>query len=183
MWTKEGSWKNPGGMDSHDISGFREVSHGIVDGTGVCHASHSEDCNFASIPMENFESVVIGGGGSRQSFYVSLTTDDLISQDYMRDNERHRFLGDVLYASSPELDVYYGASVLAYPLGLADPNTDFRDGKGFIGKLWYQTNNITVNEETESLASNTQLILTNTPSSQPTVSTFYQAMAYSFQLE
>ena len=138
VWTKKGSWKNANGKYSQNSYDFFEIAHGIIIGTGVCHAARKENCIFATIPKDEFETVTILGG-ERQSFFVTLTTDDLVSQD--QEHSQHK-LEDVMCFSS-HLDVFYGASVLAYPLELADPETDFRYGRGFIGKIWYQVTTVT----------------------------------------
>jgi len=138
VWTKKGSWKDSNGMYSDWAEELHEVAHGIISGAGACQPSHAGNCTFAPIATDEFESIEIIGERSRQSFYVTLTTDDLISQNYIRDSERLRLMDDVLYSSSAELDIFYGASILQFPLSLADPDTDFRLGRGFMGKIWYQ---------------------------------------------
>ncbi|KAL7482802.1 hypothetical protein ACHAW6_008467 [Cyclotella cf. meneghiniana] len=127
--TKNGSWKQ-----DEVISGFREVSHGTIVGGGVCQ--DTKNCTFARIPNEDFESLVLPSG-SRQTFYITSTTDDLVFQHFVKDGASGINFADIVQASSPELTVYLGAAVLAYPLALADPTTDFRPG-GFIGRLIYE---------------------------------------------
>jgi hypothetical protein len=127
--TKNGSWKQ-----YEVLTGFREVSHGTIVGGGVCQ--DTKNCTFARVPNGDFDSVVIPRG-SRQTFYVTSTTDDLVFQHFVKDGAGNINFVDIVQASSPELTVYRGAAVLAYPLALADPTTDFRPG-GFIGRLVYE---------------------------------------------
>ena len=130
--TKKGGWKN-----NEVFTGFREISHGNIWGGGVCQ--NPNNCTFARIPKEDFEPVSLPSR-SRQSFYITLTTDDLVYQHYLADSENNMAYvdaNDFVQASGPDLTVYKGASVLTYPLELADPATDFRSG-GFIGRLIYE---------------------------------------------
>lgn len=126
--TKEGSWKGKG----NDLSGFRQVSHGSITGMGVCQ--QEDNCTLATISSEEFQPILLPSM-SRHSFYVTLTTDDLIYQ-HLADSGGINY-DDVEQASDSELTVYKGAAVLKYPLELADPTTDFRPG-GFIGRLIYE---------------------------------------------
>jgi len=126
--TKENSWK-----ESELLSGFRQISHGNIIGGGVCHDENS--CTFARV--QDFEPLLMQGK-SRQSFYITLTTDDLVYHHYSSYGDPGMIdYTDVIQASSPELTLYLGSAVLTYPLTLADPATDFRPG-GFIGKLTYE---------------------------------------------
>lgn len=154
IWTKKGSWRD-------DADDFQEISHGTIVGTGVCHAIHTENCTFASIPVGEFERVELLGGAVRQSFWVTLTTDDLVSQNYEQDQEYRRELEDVIQASTPDLDVYFGASVFVYPLEVADQETDFREGRGFIGRIWYSLDGLAHNSTVDSSL--------HTPSPKPSV--------------
>jgi hypothetical protein len=99
----------------------------------VCQ--QEENCTFAAISSDEFEPVLLPSM-SRHSFYVTLTTDDLVYQ-HLSDSPAGINYDDVEQASDSELTVYTGASVLKYPLELADPSTDFRPG-GFIGRLIYE---------------------------------------------
>lgn len=128
--TKDNSWK-----ESELVSGFRQISHGNIIGGGVCRDENN--CTFARIPSEDIEPLLVPRK-SRQSFYVTLTTDDLVYHHY----SSYGNIGmidyvDEIQASSPELTVFLGSAVLTYPLTLADPATDFRPG-GFVGKLIYE---------------------------------------------
>ncbi|EED88621.1 predicted protein [Thalassiosira pseudonana CCMP1335] len=50
---------------------------------------------------------------------------------------RHEMKRNIVQASNTDLNVYYGAAVLKYPLQTADVETDFFDNAGFVGKVWY----------------------------------------------
>lgn len=111
--------------------GFVEIAHGSLIGTGVCHDIHLDTCTFAPIPTDAFNSVTIEGGEKR-TFWVTLRDDDLVShnRDAGEQNE--------IYATNGEMNVYYGSSILNYPIQLADPETDYRSGRGFIGRIRYK---------------------------------------------
>jgi hypothetical protein len=99
--------------------------------------SESKQLHFARIPKEEFEPVSLPSR-SMQSFYITLTTDDLVYQHYLTDSENNMAYvdaNDFVQASGPDLIVYKGASVLKYPLEF--PATDFRSG-GFIRLLFYE---------------------------------------------
>jgi hypothetical protein len=128
--TKDGSWKS-----DEVLSGFQQVSHGNIVGGGVCQDSSNLNCTFARIPNDDLSLFL--PSMSRQSFYVTLTTDDLVFQHRSEYGNGGIDFVDIVQVSKPELTVYIGAAVLQYPLESADPTTDFRPG-GFIGRLIYQ---------------------------------------------
>lgn len=155
VWYKKGSWRESDygdGRGGVSNKGFRKVSHGEVVGAGGCSRQNdgSDDgCVFSSIPEEDFESIILGGkevdsdveygGGTdggesfrRITFWVTLTTNGLIVQDGEVDED------EVIQSSNQDLTVYFGESVHVYPLQLADPQTDFHEKKGFIGRLRYK---------------------------------------------
>ncbi len=84
----------------------------------------------------------------RLAVYVTLESDDLIVKDYHGDGSEEEDLFDdgedeamdhsLVLASNPAFRVFYGASVLTYPLQGADPETDIRYNKGFLGRIWYR---------------------------------------------
>ena len=125
---KDGSWKS-----SDVLSDFYQISHGNIVGAGVCQ--NQNNCTFARVPSEDFHSLFLSSN-SRQSFYVTLTTDDLVYQHIPQESGGIDF-NDIVQAEDDVLIAYLGASVLVYPLEVADPATDFRQG-GFIGRLIYE---------------------------------------------
>lgn len=54
------------------------------------------------------------------------------------DHDNGQVLEDVVYATNQEMNVYYGTSILTYPIHLADPETEYRSPRGFIGKIRYK---------------------------------------------
>jgi len=133
VWLAQGSWK--------DGAEFVEIAHGTIDGTGVCHDVHLDNCEFAPIPSDEFDSTTITIG-QRKSFWVTLRDDDLVSRNRFVSHDQDYGIDlkgvDAVYATNTEMNVYYGTSILTYPIQLADPETEYRSGRGFIGKIRYK---------------------------------------------
>jgi len=155
VWYKKGSWRESDcgdGRGGVSNKGFRKVSHGeVVGAENSCRQNYRNDegCVFSSIAEEDYEPIILGGneddsdleygGGTdagesfrRITFWVTLTTNELIVQDSEVDED------GAVQSSNEDLTVYFGESVHVYPLQLADPQTDFHGKKGFIGRLRYK---------------------------------------------
>lgn len=89
--------------------------------------------DFARIALQDFADVEMQRG-QQQAFYVTLTDNRLV---YAEGTDRHE-MNISVQAENDEFTVFYGAAVRAYPLGLADPVTDFWYNAGFLGRLWYR---------------------------------------------
>ncbi|KAL7462789.1 hypothetical protein ACHAXS_003164 [Conticribra weissflogii] len=129
---------NDSDVDGDDAgSGNEIISTGVAD--GGCEL-------YSSIPEEDFEPIIFkweeedgnenngtdGGERIRKiTFWVTLTTNGLIVQDGEGEED------GAVQSSDENLTVYFGESVHVYPLQLADPQTDFHEKKGFIGRLRY----------------------------------------------
>lgn len=74
VWTKEGTWQGFEG----DLKSFEKISQGEVRSRGPCDATKAANCNFAEIPSDRFRSVHIKGGGGSRSFYVTLSTKEIM---------------------------------------------------------------------------------------------------------
>jgi len=138
IWTKPGSWQDnnmsaPTTNPEDYLSGFRKVSHGTIS---KGESSYLDD--FSVISLKEFQLVQILGAGTRQAFWVTLSDNVLLFQNYETADgiASTDGLGSIVQASNKELQVYYGTAVRAYPLDLADPSTDFRDNAGFMGRIW-----------------------------------------------
>ena len=133
VWMADGSWR--------DGAEFVEIAHGTINGTGVCR--DVDDCAFSPIPSDEFDVTTITAGRKR-SFWVTLRDDDLVSHNRFVGHKRGQntilqdYEDDTVYASNAEMRVYYGTSILAYPIQLADQETEYRQGRGFIGNIRYK---------------------------------------------
>ena len=143
VWSKEGSWKDIDSSIPNFSDGFRQVSHGSIVGRGLCRKNSIKNCDFSTIPMKEFQEITMEGGGAsrRVAFWVTLTTDSLVIQNYGGEEDGRHIMSNknnVVQSSNSDINLYYGASVLTYPLQIADIDTDFRGNKGFLGRLWYK---------------------------------------------
>lgn len=159
-----------------DGTEFVEIAHGTINGTGVCHDVHLDNCDFAPIPSDEFDSTTITVG-RRKSFWVTLRDDDLVSHNFVahdQDNGQVLEDADAVYATNTEMKVYYGTSILTYPIHLADPETDYRSSRGFIGKIRYKVLGASGNlTEHSGIVEHTQMPVIQTseiPSTQPSIS-------------
>ena len=167
VWMTQGSWR--------DGAEFVEIAHGTIDGTGVCHDVHLDNCEFAPIPSDEFDRTTILAG-QRKSFWVTLRDDDLVShnrfvghdQDNLEDADT-----DTVYVTNTEMNVYYGTAILDYPIQNADPETDYRCSRGFIGKIRYKVGGASENlAEPSDVVEHTQMPVLSTseiPSAQPSI--------------
>lgn len=74
VWTKEGTWKGfEGKLDS-----FTQIAAGSTRSRGTCDATNADQCNFSRIPFDQFTNVAIFGGGGIRSFYITLTTKEMM---------------------------------------------------------------------------------------------------------
>lgn len=129
IWTKEGSWQDPKQVKSDYLEGYSRIAHGTITGRGPS--------DFAKIALRDFKDVEIRGG-SVQAFYVTLNDDNLVFQRFDGQEATQHEMKRMVQASSDELNVFYGAAVRTYPLGRADPVTDFWFDAGFLGRFWYR---------------------------------------------
>lgn len=74
VWTKEGSWQGFEGK----IESFTKIAEGQVRSKGLCDETTADNCNFVQIPFDKFSSVAIRGGGETRSFYITLTTKEIM---------------------------------------------------------------------------------------------------------
>jgi len=129
IWTKAGSWQDVNSANPDYKNGFRQVSHGRITGKG--------SADFTEIALNDFQDVDLPAG-HRQAFYVTLSDNNLVFQNYEEEGiSRHNMVNEVQLGKD-EVKVYYGAAVRAYPLDVADPVTDFWNNAGFLGRLWYK---------------------------------------------
>lgn len=129
IWWKKGSWQDVIGDNPDYFEGFRLVSHGSITGEG--------SSKFTEISLEDFHDVEFEGG-SRHAFWVTLSDDNLVFQNYEGEGISRHEMESVVQASCKEFNIFYGAAVRAYPLELADPITDFWYNAGFLGRVWYK---------------------------------------------
>jgi len=132
VWTKAGSWQDVNDANPDYSAGFRQVFHGSITGKGAS--------DFTKIALRDFQDVEIQGG-HRQAFWVTLSDNNLVFKSHEGEGiSRHEMEKSIVQTSSEEFNVFYGAAVRAYPLELADPETDFWFNAGFLGRLWYKEN-------------------------------------------
>lgn len=129
IWSKEGSWQDVIGENPDYFEGFRLVSHGTIAGLG--------ESKFTDISLHEFHDVEIQSG-HRRSFWITLSDDNLVFQNYEQQGISRHELESIVQESHEELRVYFGAAVRAYPLELADPATDFWYNAGFLGRIWFK---------------------------------------------
>lgn len=129
IWTKPGSWQDVDAADPDYFSGFRQISHGRILGNGAS--------DFARVSLQDFADVEIKAG-KQQAFYVTLTDNKLVFENYEGEGMSRHEMGSAVQAETDEFKVFYGTAVREYPLELADPVTDFWYNAGFLGRLWYK---------------------------------------------
>lgn len=129
IWSKEGSWQDVIGDNPDYSEGFRLVAHGTISGEGAT--------KLTEISLHEFHDVEIQGG-HRHAFWVTLSDDSLVFQNYEREGISRHELESIVQASREDFRVYFGAAVRAYPLELADPITDYWYNAGFLGRIWYK---------------------------------------------
>jgi len=134
IWTMKGSRHELDLTDPNFFTAFYKVSEGILNANGVC-----ETCGFSSIPLDQFQDVLIEGWRTRQAFWISLKQNTLIFQEYEDEKESHN-LQVISQFATPEFEIYYGTAVLFEPINVVNPKLDFRGVMGFLGKIWYQAN-------------------------------------------
>lgn len=127
IWSKAGSWQDVNDSNPNYFAGFRQVSHGTITGKGAS--------DFTKIALRDFENVEIISGG-RHAFWVTLSDNNMVFQSYEGEGISRHEMKDAVQATKDGLEVFYGAAVRAYPLELADPETDFWTNAGFLGRLW-----------------------------------------------
>lgn len=123
VWSKRGSWEDVDEARQDYFEGFSQLSHGAITTKESCDIA-SLKFN-ASIPKEGL------------ALYITLTSNDLVFRSSEGGPFRHEMKRNIVQASNTDLNVYYGAAVLKYPLQTADVETDFFDNAGFVGKVWY----------------------------------------------
>ena len=137
VWAKPGSWQNVDKKNPEYFKGFHQVSHGTIEGKGMCTTNSIKSCAFSTIPIQDFQDVTLAKGGARRAaFYVTLNTDSMLLQN--REASSKNEMANIIQSSNAEIQVLYGVGVLTYPLQFADPVTDFHKNKGFLGRLWYK---------------------------------------------
>ena len=137
VWVKPGSWQNVDKTNPEYFKGFHQLSHGTIEGKGLCKANSLKSCAFSTIPIQDFQDITLSKGGAwRAAFYVTLNTDSMLLRNG-EGSSKHK-MANVVQSSNDEFQVFYGAGVLTYPLQFADPVTDVRNNKGFLGRLWYK---------------------------------------------
>lgn len=134
IWTMNGSRHELDLTDPNFFTAFYKVSEGILNASGVC-----ETCGFSSIPLDQFQDVLIEGWRTRQAFWISLKQNTLVFQEYEDQKESHN-LQVISQVATPEFEIYYGTAVLFEPINMVNPKLDFRGVMGFLGKIWYQAN-------------------------------------------
>lgn len=133
VWNKMGSWQD--GYNSqnanrdHFMDGFNQVSHGRITGKG--------SSDFTKVALGSFKDVEIGGG-QRHAFWVTVSDNIMVFENYEGEGISRHEMANVLQIEKDELKVFYGAAVRAYPLEVADPETDFWYNAGFLGRVWYK---------------------------------------------
>ena len=127
VWTMPGSWRELDASESASFSSlFLPVANGIMLGRGVC-----EDCGFSSIPLKEFQDVVIQGANTMQSFWITLSSDDLVFKKHDKT--------ETVQSSCDSFTVHVGSAVLVYPLESVDPMLKLSDNRGFLGAIQYES--------------------------------------------
>ncbi|KAL3778657.1 hypothetical protein HJC23_008641 [Cyclotella cryptica] len=127
VWTMPGSWRELNTSESAAFSSsFSPVANGTMLGRGVC-----EDCGFSSIPLDDFQDVLIEGAKTVQSFWVTLASDNLVFKKHDK--------SQIAQSSCDSFTVNVGSAVLVYPLENVDPDLDLSGNNGFLGAIQYES--------------------------------------------
>ena len=116
LWTKLGSFEEfKGGYQAWQL-----IASGVTEGKGLVMMT--------DIPSDTFTQVSIPGGGGERAFYLTLNEMKLYSGSGSSD------AGEV-FASSPDLEIYGGESVLSYPF--PEESYLYRSPRKFLGAVQY----------------------------------------------
>jgi len=135
VWTKEGTWQGFEGT----IDQYEKIAEGTALSRGACDESSATQGgggnNFVQIPFEEFTSVAIRGGGESRSFYITLTTKDIMYKRGKVGSSSFR-----VQVENPDIELYEGAGVLVYPFSEATESYHYSKPRGFLGRIWYERN-------------------------------------------
>lgn len=121
--TREGSWRD---LDMISAASFQQPFRVVASGT-------TTESGLVQIHMTDFEDVIISNSERRQAFWIALHGEGLVYKNY--DDRIVGSANEIKQKSSSEFDLYYGRAIMHYPF--ANPRQDFREHKGFVGRLWY----------------------------------------------
>lgn len=121
--TTEGSWRD---LDMTSAANFQQAFWTVASGT-------TSGNGLTTIHMTDFKDVILSSTERRQAFWIALNGDGLVYKNY--DDRIVGSADEIKQKSSSEFDLYYGRAIMHYPF--ANPRQDFRDHKGFVGRLWY----------------------------------------------
>jgi hypothetical protein len=121
LWSRLGSFKDfKGAYDGWDL-----IAAGVVKGAGYA--------KLTSIPSTTFTEVSILGRGGTRAFYLTLNSMDL---NY-GESEESGISDTKVVASSPDLSIYEGEAVLAYPFPGPSQQYLYRSPRRFLGAIIY----------------------------------------------
>jgi hypothetical protein len=121
--TKEGSWRD---LDMSSAADFQQSFRTVASGT-------TSESGLVQIQMTDFENVVLSSTERRQAFWIALNGEGLVYKNY--DEGTVGSADEIKQKSSSEFELYYGRAIMHYPF--VNPRQDFREQKGFVGRLWY----------------------------------------------
>ena len=117
-----GSWRDINTNETSLYSVFESVANGTILGQGVC-----DDCGFTSIPSDSFRHVFVDDANAVQSFWVNLSSDNLV------------FTNSFSTKTCDSFTVNDGSAVLLDSAESVSSAFDLIDSKGFIGVIHYQS--------------------------------------------
>ena len=117
-----GSWRDINTNETSLYSVFESVANGTILGQGVC-----DDCGFTSIPSDSFRHVFVDDANAVQSFWVNLSSDNLVLTNSFSTKTCDSFA------------VNDGSAVLLDSAESVSSAFDLIDSKGFIGVIHYQS--------------------------------------------
>mmetsp|Transcript_33474 Transcript_33474/g.72349 ORF Transcript_33474/g.72349 Transcript_33474/m.72349 type:complete len:679 (-) Transcript_33474:476-2512(-) len=134
VYSKEGSWVGHEGQ----LESFDKVAEGRIRSRGSCDAETAANCDsyFVNIPFEKFTQAAVRGGGGSRSFYITLSTNDIMYQRSSYSGEG----GFQLQAETQDIEIYDGAGVTVYPFSEATEDRHNIKPRGFLGQIWYERN-------------------------------------------
>ena len=120
--TMSGSWRDVYTNNTSLRSVFERVANGTVLGQGVCG-----DCGFTTLPIDGFQHVMINHANAVQTFWVNLSSDNLV------------LMNSFSKKSCDSFAVNDGSAVLLESSESVNSAFDLIDSKGFIGVIHYQS--------------------------------------------
>ncbi|KAL7520436.1 hypothetical protein ACHAWX_005163 [Stephanocyclus meneghinianus] len=153
VYTKEGTWLDALGDREYQLlsTGTMTLHQTNLDdnsnNNGSNNHNHKETLhNYTRhrIPLTN--KIKLNGNGTRYSLYFGLSERILLHQRPLaisdnatptKENSDHT-PDHIPLLQTNDMNIYYGAATMIYPLAKATHPVFYRETRGFVGRIWYE---------------------------------------------